>query len=68
MSLRYWFPSDTFQSSHFQRARTVLNALLSRGVFSLDVLWPLLRGGEPLQNAANLLGEDHRHVQREEKT
>lgn len=33
-----------------------------------DLLWPLLRGGEPIQNAAHLLREDHRDVQRKETT
>lgn len=33
---------------------------------STDVLGPLLRGGEPLQDAAHLLWEDHRDVQGQE--
>lgn len=33
---------------------------------SADVLGSLLRGGEPLQDAAHLLGEDHRDVQGQE--
>ena len=35
--------------------------------FTPDLLWPFLRGGEPLQAAAHLHGEDHRDLQGEEK-
>lgn len=31
-----------------------------------DILWPLLRGNQPLQATAHLLGENRRHVQGQE--
>lgn len=39
---------------------------LKRLLTPADVLGPVLRGGEPLQDAAHLLGEDHRDVQGQE--
>lgn len=45
------------------------NMLIYLPAFSFsDVLRPVLCGGEPLQNAAHLLREDHWYVQREETT
>lgn len=41
--------------------QTVQVVLVSPFLHSLlsDILWPVLRGGESLQNAAHLLREDH---------
>merc|ERR1719370_2140393 len=48
---------------------SVLHNIKERYYSGPDIylLWPFLRGGEPLQTAAHLHGEDHRDLQGEEK-
>lgn len=59
--------SRSLAETSIQTVQVVLVSLFLHSLLS-DILWPVLRGGESLQNAAHLLREDHRNVQRKETT
>lgn len=56
------------EGTELSEVERFLSILICISVFFADILWPVLCGSQPLQEAAHLHGEDHWFVQGQETT